>query len=225
MRNALIIFIISIFFISCSSSKQVTAIDNNTENNESITIDTPFVNIDTLKLNDKELTEEQKYYASRSDTIIKKETFYITLGSQDSVEAEMIIYDDQVRVLMTIDDIRKINLKYRLSEILEELVLNYGIESSFNLQIINSLTEEVIFYEDQVKILNGQIDDKDALIAILQQKIKEMDIKQNLCEEKSQVKDQVIEDKEKEIKKQKRQKNAITIGGGFIIIMLLISLL
>jgi len=236
MRNKLFrlisIILIGIFIQSCSTQKSVTSqgdvdqnssISNVIEESPNVAPRRSFLeDVGINLLENDNLTDQQKRFVEKATNVIKKETYHLVL-EEDGIEVDVIIFGDKTRVLMSMDDIQKINNKYRMTEILEDLVNKYNIENELNLTIVESLTNEVILLNEKVSLLNDELKNKDKIISKLEEIIEELKGSNEILSEINGLQADEIKSQRKEIKKQKTQKTIIAAGSAVVILLLLLS--
>lgn len=183
-----------------------------------------------LKVNlseNENFTPMQKSLIDKASSMESKSVYFLVL-EEDGVEVDIVMDTNSdgsqglTRIMMSVDDIEKINNKYRMAEILEELVKKYNIENDLNLTIVESLTNEVILLNEKVLLLNDELRNKDQIIITLQRVIVELEESNNILSAVNGKQAEVIKAKDKEIKRQKRQKVFIAGGAGVVIMFILL---
>lgn len=223
---------IGIFLQSCGSQRStLSGNDNITDNSPNEVVEenpniaprrTFMEDVTNNLLDNDNLTKQQKKFVKNAKKVMEKKTYHLTL-EQDGIEVEVVIFDDKARVLMSMEDIQKINNTYRMTEILEELVDKYNIENELNLTIIQSLTNEVVLLNEKITLLNDELQNKDQIISTLEATVAELRESNDILTEVNGLQAETIKTQKKEIRKQKNQKTIIAIGGGIIITLLLLS--
>lgn len=181
-----------------------------------------FLETVSINLNENpNFTPVQKNLIKNATRMEEKKVYFLLL-EQDGVEVDIVMDGDKTRIMMSVDDIERINNKYRMAEILEELVKKYNIENELNLTIVESLTNEVVLLNERVSLLNGELRNKDEIITTLQNVIVELEASNSILSQINSKQATVIRDKDKEIRRQKRQKAFIASGAGVAIALLLL---
>ena len=175
---------------------------------------------DSTSVTKDTVTTEQQYYIQKADKIDTVSVTFIHIG--DTTEPTVILYNDRVRVLFTVEQVQDINNNYRMIELMEEVIAKYGIEDSVDIGIVSSLEKEIYVLNDKVDILNGRILDKDNTISKLETALEKLEEKDSKSDEVISGKDSEIEVLEKEVRKQKIQKKAISIGALAIIVLIVL---
>lgn len=166
-------------------------------------------------------SSEKYYFIEKADKIDTVESIIVYVGGLE--EPSIVMYGDQVRVLFTFEQVQKMNNKYRMVELLEEVIKKYGIESNIDVGIVNSLENEIYLLQGKVEILNGRIEGKDITIAKLELVIATLEKKSVVSDEASKKADAIIAKKDKEIKKLKKHKVFIAIGSGILIVLIVLA--
>tara|TARA_R110000772_G_scaffold2410_1_gene8332 strand:- start:48634 stop:49407 length:774 start_codon:yes stop_codon:yes gene_type:complete len=247
IKNILKIGVILILIISlqsCGSSRKIidstdpnpvlTETETETESaTETIVIDDPVADgrvapkksfFDNLKANlddNENFTPMQKSLIKNATNMVEEKAYFLLL-EEDGIEVDIVMSGDITRIMMSVEDIEKINNKYRMAEILEELVQKYNIENELNLTIVESLTNEVILLNEKVLLLNDELKNKDQIISTLEGVITELKESNSILTDVNVKQADVIKLKDKEIRRQKRQKTFIAIGSGVVITLLLL---
>ena len=220
-------FILTLMIIilsSCGSTKHIETIDivDKPRTQLSQTQQTPLDEpLKMVKVEVDSFTTTQQNLINRSESIEKKSVHLLRLDD-DGIEVNIIFIGDETLVLMTLDDISTMNNTLRMVEILEELVDKYSIENGFNLSVFDSLNKELTLLNERVSILNGDLKNKDKIISTLKEVIVELKESNSKLKEAHLEQKELLNIKDNEIKKQKRQKWFIAIGSGIITILALV---
>ena len=252
IKNILKIGVILILIISlqsCGGSRKVingstdpnpilTEVDTTTTPENTITsteVDGSIVPpkksfFERVKINldeNENFTPTQKSLIEKA-TSMESQLVYFLVLEEDGIEVDIVMNTSVdgspglTRIMLSVDDIEKINNKYRMAEILEELVQKYNIENELNLTIVESLTNEVILLNEKVLLLNDELKNKDKIILTLEGVIVELKESNQILLDVNGKQATVIKEKDKEIRRQKRQKAFIAIGSGAVIVLLLL---
>ena len=186
--------------------------------------------LDRVRINldeNENFTPMQKSLINKA-TKMEFQTVYFLVLEEDGVEVDIVMDSHSdgspgiTRIMLSVEDMELINNKYRMAEILEELVQKYNIENELNLTIVESLTNEVILLNEKVLLLNDELANKDKIITTLDGIIVELKESNSILLEVNSKQADVIKGKDKEIRRQKRQKAFIAGGSGAIILLLLL---
>lgn len=229
MRNIVKILILSLILISCGTQKKVTNDVKNVSVTEEVVVDTiisrsiyidnPIIDSNIVDINN--LTQDQFDVLNNTNSIHKREVYFLEIGG-DSIVSDVIIYGNETKILITMDDILKINQTYRLVDILEKLVDKYSIENEFNFTIVSSLNQEISMLSQKVTILNNSISNKDRIISNLESTIEELKVSNSKCEDINQTLGEEVEFQKDQVKKYKGQRNWVAAGSGIILILIVL---
>ena len=177
--------------------------------------DSGIIDIDTL-------TEDQFNVLNNSDSVYIKESLFVNIEG-DGVSATVLIQGSEAMVLMSMDDVLKVNQTYRLVDLLEEVIEKYNVENEFNFSIISSLNQEITMLSQRVEILNNSVANKDVIIFNLEKTIEELRKANNKYGELNQTLEEEVEFQKSEVKRFKEQRNWVA-GGSLATIIVIILL-
>lgn len=239
----LTLFILMLFIPSCSVSKNTQPVlhdavptevnESNTvsESKEVITVTVPTeyavtapsrpVEKIVVDLGDFKPTVPQQ---NLIDKAVKVEQRFIHIVYLDSggIEVEVAFIGEETLMLISLEDVEKLNNTLRLIEIMEELIDKYSIETGINLTLVDSLNSEIVLLNERVVILNGELDNRNNIIETLNEVVSELRSANLALNNAVGEQTSLLKMKDKEIKKQKTQKWAIAGGSVAAIVLLLL---
>ncbi|CAG7580279.1 MAG: hypothetical protein SLAVMIC_00336 [uncultured marine phage] len=152
----------------------------------------------------------------------------IGFSQEDSTVNEYpkyIFTETDTFVVFTMEQAQKIDNDYELLVMLEDLADHQEIGDSAFIKVINDQEQQIALLKVEVEALKDVGDDKDTVISKLNDQIELYKSNEEKYEQELVNKDKIIEEKDKQIKKHKRQKLFGGIGGGAAIITLVVLLL
>ena len=168
-----------------------------------------------------EFTDTQRNLINKSLSVTEESVFILHFD-EDGYEVDVMFLGEETKVLMTIDDMNKINNNYLLVDILEELVSRYNIEGDLSLSVVDALTGEILLLNDRIAILKGDLDNKDVIIETLTNVVSELRKSNIILEEVHSEQSDIIDIQSNQIKKHKKDKLLIAGGSGILIILFII---
>jgi predicted unusual protein kinase regulating ubiquinone biosynthesis (AarF/ABC1/UbiB family) len=182
-----------------------------------------FISIFSHANNDTTKIDTTTYFLNKATNVDSISSYYLSFGGQ--VDPYIVIFENKVRILFTLEEVKKINENYQLNSLMSNVIEKYGKESDIEIGVINSLKDQVYILEQKIKDREGRLEDKDKeneemgnIIKILQEKVdNNEEIKEELTEENEGLKD--------DLRKQKIKTIAVAIGEGLVILLLLIVLI
>ena len=143
----------------------------------------------------------------------------------DNEYPKFIYTETDTFVVFTMEQAQKIDNDYELLVMLQDLSDTQELGDSAYIRVINDQEQQIALLKVEVDALKDVGEDKDTEIDKLKGQITLYKDNESKYEQELANKDKIIEEKDKQIKKHKRQKLWGGIGGGAAIVGLLILFL
>lgn len=128
-------------------------------------------------------------------------------------------------VLMTIEQVQKLDNATDLVKLLEELNVNIGSYDSICIQAINDKEQVISSQKIEINILKNIIKNGNEQITSLQNQIIAYEKKVKITEEQLLITNQIVNEKDKQIKKLKAKMIVGGVSGGAAIIALILVII
>lgn len=128
-------------------------------------------------------------------------------------------------VVMTIEQAQKLDNSTDLLKLIEELNINIGSYDSVCIKVINDKEKIIASQKIEIDIFKNIVNNRNEQIISLQNQILAYEKKIKLMQEESGIKDQIVTEQDKQIKKLKTKMVIGGIGSGAAIIALILVLI
>jgi len=145
--------------------------------------------------------------------------------SQSEYPKPYIVDGDTVGMIITLEQAQEIDNNFELLKLYEDLSFSYDKGDTVYLEVIGSMEEQIYVMKIEIETLKSVSSDKDSVIQMLKDQISLYKDNEEKYDQEIANKDLIIDEKDKQLRKNKIKMIFGGIGGGVAIIGLTILLI